>query len=125
MAGEIKATDLSLLPAESLDSSYQINPFTQAGDMDRVSFFDAVEKAVSEIAIYEPYKTTSNISAAGSGTTLQIPTTYGGDISNVSVWNGDILLRPTIVKGNDGTYDTVQIITGKAYTGARITVTFE
>lgn len=73
-----------------------------------------------------PYKTTTNISASGSGTTLTIPTaSYAGDVSTVTVWDGDILLRPTIVKGLSGSDKTVTIITNKAYTNARVTVTFE
>lgn len=73
-----------------------------------------------------PYKTTTNLSASGAGTTLTIPTaSYAGDVSDVRVWDGDILLRPTIVKGLSGSDKTVTIITGKAYTNARITVTFE
>lgn len=86
-----------------------------------------VDVATSNFA---PYKTTSNLSASGSGTTIQIPLTYTGDISNVIVkedlGSGEYkLISPTVITGNDGTYDTVTIITGKAYTAAKITVTFE
>lgn len=125
MADKINATDLSTLLAEDVDSTYNAIIFKSSGDTYQVEFIQAVVDAVAGSSIYAPYKTTSDISSSGSGTTIQIPLTYTGDISNVAVWDGDILLRPTIVKGNDGTYDTVTIITNKAYTGARITVTFE
>ena len=73
-----------------------------------------------------PYKVVTNISAAGSGTTLTILTSqYAGDVSTVTVWDGDVLLRPTVVKGLSGSDKTVTIITNKAYTDARVTVTFE
>lgn len=75
---------------------------------------------------FAPYKTTATLVASGAGVTIQIPTTYTGDVSNVSVWNENVLLAPTIVRGNDGTYDTVTIITGRAYdTDADVTITFE
>jgi hypothetical protein len=75
----------------------------------------------------KPYKTTSAIVATNAGTTITIVTAdYPGDVSSVSVWDGNILLRPTIVKGLSGSDKTVTIITNKAYTTpVRITVNFE
>lgn len=123
---KIAVSDLSALLPEDVTTSHQVIVFTQDGDTNRVEFKSAVVDAIGGISIYQPYKTTTNISASGSGTTLTIPTaTYAGDVSNVSVWDGDVLLRPMIVKGLSGSDKTVTIITNKAYTGARVTVTFE
>ena len=123
---KIAVTALSQMLPEDVTSDYNMIVFTADGDTNQVEFKQAVLDVASSSSIYTPYKTTTNISASGSGTTLTIPTaTYAGDVSNVSVWDGDVLLRPTIVKGLSGSDKTVTIITNKAYTGARVTVTFE
>lgn len=79
-----------------------------------------------------PVESTVSLASINAGTVLTFPSaTYTGEISNVIVWvatsNPDEykMIRPIIVIGVSGSDKTVRIITGKAYTNARITVTFE
>lgn len=73
----------------------------------------------------QSYVTTANIPNGGGGVTIQVPIAYKGTVQDVSVWSANILLNVTVIRGNDGTYETVTLIAGKAYTGAEINITLK
>lgn len=128
MADEIQKVnveDLSgIIPAE-LTTGHRVILFTSDGDTNGGAFIDMVAAAVSNIGVGGTYTTTSNIPVGGSGVTIQVPTTYAGTVKSVSVWDGNVQIFPTVVRGNDGTYETVQLISGKAYTGAEVNITLK
>lgn len=72
------------------------------------------------------YETTANIPTGATGVTITIPSaSYSGTVSNVSVWDGNLLVNPTVVRGVDGADQTVKLISEKAYTGVSVTVTLK
>lgn len=71
------------------------------------------------------YTTTANIPTGATGVTIQIPLAYPGTVKGVTCWDGNVQIYPTVVRGNDGTYETVQLISGKAYTAAEVNITLK
>lgn len=128
MADEIKKVNIQdldgITPAE-LTAAMRLILFTTDGDTNGANFIDMVAEAVGSIDIRQPYQTNEDIPVGGSGVTITIPAaTYSGTVAGVSVW--DVVTEqqvfPTILRGNDGTNETVTLISGKEYTGAEINV---